>query len=63
MSEPRIKAGIWVSAALRLGGVDGKPGMVIRKGDPDAGGVLLREWRKVKVSGHAEAVLTAVQAL
>jgi hypothetical protein len=41
MSEPRIKAGIWVSAALRLGGVDGKPGMVIRKGDPDAGGVLV----------------------
>jgi hypothetical protein len=41
MSEPRIKAGIWVSAALRLGGVEGKPGMVIRKGDPDAGGVLV----------------------
>jgi hypothetical protein len=41
MSEPRIKAGIWVSAALRLGSVDGKPGMVIRKGDADAGGVLV----------------------
>ena len=41
MGEPRIKAGIWVSAALRLGMVDGKPGLVVRKGDPDAGGVLV----------------------
>jgi len=41
MGEPRIKAGVWVSAALRLGTVDGKPGMVIRKGDADAGGVLI----------------------
>jgi hypothetical protein len=41
MGEPRIKAGIWVSAALRLGSADGKPGMVIRKGDADAGGVLV----------------------
>ncbi|MCB5943547.1 DUF1491 family protein [Acidocella sp. KAb 2-4] len=41
MSEPRIKAGIWVSAALRLGMHDGKPGVVVRKGDPDAGGVLV----------------------
>ena len=29
----------------------------------DARGVLRREWRKVKVKGHAEAVLAAVQAL
>jgi hypothetical protein len=41
MSEPRIKAGIWISAALRLGSAEGKPGMVIRKGDADAGGVLV----------------------
>lgn len=41
MGEARIKAGIWVSAALRLGSVEGKPGMVIRKGDADAGGVLV----------------------
>lgn len=40
MGEPRIKAGIWVSAAIRLGNVYNKPGMVLRKGDPDAGGVL-----------------------
>ncbi len=29
----------------------------------DAHGVLRQEWRKVKVSGHAEAVLAAVKAL
>jgi hypothetical protein len=41
MSEPRIKANLWVSAALRLGTVDNKPGMVVRRGDPDAGGVIV----------------------
>jgi hypothetical protein len=40
MGEPRIKAGIWVSAAIRLGNVQGKPGMIIRKGDADAGGIV-----------------------
>jgi thioredoxin-dependent peroxiredoxin len=29
----------------------------------DAKGVLRKEWRKVKVNGHAEAVLAAVKAL
>jgi thioredoxin-dependent peroxiredoxin len=29
----------------------------------DAHGVLRQEWRKVKVNGHAEAVLAAVKAL
>lgn len=29
----------------------------------DAGGRLAREWRRVKVAGHADAVLAAVQAL
>ena len=29
----------------------------------DAHGVLRQEWRKVKVTGHAEAVLAAVKAL
>jgi hypothetical protein len=38
---PRIKAGIWVSMALRMGNADGRYGAVIRKGDPDAGGVLV----------------------
>src|ERR1700722_7820531 len=41
MSEPRVKAGLWVSMALRMGDRDGRPGMVLRKGDPDAGGGLV----------------------
>ncbi len=41
MSEARVKAGIWVQAALRLGQADGRYGVVIRKGDADAGGVLV----------------------
>ena len=41
MSEPRIKAKLWVQMALRLGDSDGRPGAVLRRGDPDAGGVLL----------------------
>ncbi len=42
MGEARIKAGIWVSAALRLGMLGNKPGVVVRKGDADAGGVLVK---------------------
>ena len=38
--EARVKAGIWVSMALRLGDIAGRPGAVLRKGDPDSGGVL-----------------------
>ena len=30
MPEPRVKAGLWVSIALRLGDRDGRPGMVLR---------------------------------
>ncbi len=38
--DPRVKAGIWVSMALRLSDAAGRPGAVLRKGDPDAGGIL-----------------------
>ena len=41
MGEPRIKAKLWVQMALRLGDGGGRPGAVLRKGDPDAGGVLV----------------------
>jgi hypothetical protein len=41
MTQPRIKAGMWVGMALRLGNADGRFGAVLRKGDPDAGGVLV----------------------
>jgi hypothetical protein len=41
MTEPRLKTGIWVGVALRLGNASGCYGAVLRKGDPDAGGVLV----------------------
>lgn len=41
VSEPRVKAGIWVSMALRMGNGSGRYGAVLRKGDPDAGGILV----------------------
>ncbi len=41
MEEPRIKVGLWVQMALRMGDRDGRPGVVVRRGDPDAGGILL----------------------
>jgi len=41
MAEARLKAGIWVSMALRRGNASGRYGAVLRKGDADAGGVLV----------------------
>jgi hypothetical protein len=38
--EARIKAGIWVSMALRLADMAGRSGAVLRRGDADSGGVL-----------------------
>ncbi len=41
MTEPRVKAGLWVSMALRMGQSDGRFAAVLKKGDADAGGVLV----------------------
>ena len=41
MTEPRLKAGLWVKATLRMADRDGRPGVVLRKGDADSGGVLV----------------------
>lgn len=41
MDEPRVKARLWVQMALRLSDMAGRPGAVLRAGDPDAGGVLV----------------------
>ncbi len=41
MGEPRIKTGVFVSAAMRLGAVQGKAGVVLHKGDQDAGSILV----------------------
>jgi hypothetical protein len=39
--EPRVKAKLWVQMALRLGSSAGRPGVVVRSGDADAGGILV----------------------
>ena len=41
MGEPRVKTELWVQAMLRHGAARGRTGMLIRRGDSDAGGVLL----------------------
>ena len=41
MSGERLKTGVWVSMALRLGNSSGRYGVVVRRGDADAGGVLV----------------------
>ena len=40
MTEPRLKTAIWASAAIRRADQLGRSGMVLRRGDGDAGGVL-----------------------
>jgi hypothetical protein len=40
VAEARVKAGMWVSAALRLSFAEGGGGAVLRRGDEDAGGIL-----------------------
>jgi len=41
LEQARVKAGLWVSAALRLAFNDGRGGAVLRRGDADAGGILV----------------------
>ncbi len=41
MSDPRVKAKLWVQMALRMGDIDNRPGAILRRGDADAGGVLV----------------------
>lgn len=38
--DAKVKAGIWVSMAIRLSDMAGRSAAVLRKGDPDAGGIL-----------------------
>ncbi|MBY0336901.1 MAG: DUF1491 family protein [Acetobacteraceae bacterium] len=38
--DAKVKAHIWASMALRLSDTMGRPGAVLRRGDPDSGGFL-----------------------
>lgn len=42
MEEPRVKAALWVSAQVRMCGLLTLPAVVRRRGDPDAGSILIR---------------------
>lgn len=42
MAEASLKAGIWISAQVRLCDIQSLPAMVRRKGDPDAGSIIIR---------------------
>ena len=37
MAEPRLKAGLWVKMALRMADLDGRSGVVLRRGDARLG--------------------------
>ena len=41
MTEPRVRTALWVQAQLRVCDLGGIPFMVRRRGDPDAGAVVL----------------------
>ncbi len=38
--EAKVKAHLWVSMAIRLSDMAGRPAAVLRKGDVDSGGIL-----------------------
>lgn len=38
--DAKVKAHLWVSMAVRLADMAGNPAAVLRKGDPDSGGIL-----------------------
>jgi hypothetical protein len=38
--DARVKAGIWVQMAIRMSDISGRSAAVLRRGDPDSGGVL-----------------------
>lgn len=47
----RLKSELWVKAYLRRAAVAGSPGVVVRRGDPDAGIIMIRIAR---LDGHCD---------
>lgn len=42
MTEPRLKTDLWIRAQIRLCDISFIPAVIGRKGDPDAGQVIIR---------------------
>lgn len=42
MHEPAVKAGLWISSQIRICDINAIPAFVRRRGDPDAGSILIR---------------------
>ncbi len=58
-ASEKVKAGIWVQVQVRLCAINGLGVYVARKGDPDAGAVLL----KLNRMGEGCEVLTQVRTM
>lgn len=50
MEEPRVKASVWISAQIRMCDLRALPAVVRRRGDADAGSILIR---LDKLDGHS----------
>ena len=46
MTEPRLKTGIWIKAQIRMCDISFIPAVIARRGDADAGQVLIRRDRR-----------------
>lgn len=57
MSEPKLRARLWVQARIRQCDAEGLPAVVARRGDPDAGAVLV----KLNQGARGCVVLTQVR--
>jgi len=56
-SEPRLKAKLWVQATVRAANSQGMQAVVARKGDEDAGAVLIKQ----NLLGDGFVVLTQIR--
>ena len=62
-APPRVKSSLTVGIALRMGDMNGKPGMVLRKGDADdAERILFGHIRRTRLelSQHPD-IFTAIK--
>lgn len=59
MSEARLRTELWVQAQIRICDLAVLPIVVRRRGDPDAGAVLLRLWRDRDLSLLLKRTTTA----